>query len=144
MHATGIFMWYKTVNNTHIFSCRGRFTLFGTERRCSLFWKIHNSKNIVLRKGIYTLFKPLYYLCKIFGLPSYSYVADRLNNSVSLDYGYLNYILRVTVTWLVIFAVGLHHQIPTLRRFDSSSETLFFAWKLYNLPSYTSSIVAVV
>jgi hypothetical protein len=68
----------------------------------------YNEENFVLN-GIYTVFRPLYYLCKVFGLASYSYVADRLNKGVTNDYGNLNYIF--TVIWLIVYTVRLPVQI---------------------------------
>ena len=88
------------------------------------------------------MLKPLYYLCKVFGLASYSYVADRRNKRVTVDCGYWNYIF--TVIWLIIFTVGLPLQILTLRSDDFDTQTLFIAFKIYMISSYTSSIVAVV
>jgi len=47
-------------------------------------------KKLVFRNGIYTVLRPLYYVCKVFGLASYSYVAERRNKRVTTDYGYMN------------------------------------------------------
>jgi hypothetical protein len=99
-------------------------------------------KKLVFRNGIYTVLRPLYYLCKVFGLASYSYAADRRNKRVTPDYGYMNYFF--TVLLLVVFTVGLPVQILTLRSFISGSKTLFISFMLYFISSYTSSIVAVV
>ena len=55
------------------------------------------------------MLRPLYYLCKVFGLASYSYVADRRNKRVTADYGYLN--CKFAVIWLIIFTAGLPVQI---------------------------------
>jgi hypothetical protein len=99
--------------------------------------KIH-----VFRNGIYTVLRPLYYLCKVFGLASYIYVADRLNNRVTPDYGYLNYMF--TAIWLVVFTVGLPVHTLTLRSFVSESGTLFISIFIYYISSYTSRILAVV
>jgi O-antigen ligase len=99
-------------------------------------------KKLVFPNGIYTVLRPLYYLCKIFGLASYSYVADRRNNRVTPDYGYLNYMF--TVIWLVVLTVGVPVQIVTLRSFVSDSKTLFVALISCFISSYTSSIVAAV
>jgi len=85
--------------------------------------------------------RPLYFLWKVFGLASYSYVADRRNKRVATDYGYLNY--TFTVIWLFIFTVGLPVQILALNIFDFGSQTLFIALMLYYISSYTSAIVAV-
>ena len=91
--------------HTHIGSCRGSFTPFETERRFILFWKIHKMKKLEFRNGIYTVLRPLCYLCKIFGLESHSYVADSRNKGVTTDYGYLNYMFAVK--WLIVYTVGL-------------------------------------
>ena len=99
-------------------------------------------KKLVFRNGIYTVLRPLYYLCKLFGLASYSYEADRRNKRVTTDYGYLNYMF--TVIWLILFTVGLPVQLLTLRDDDIRSQTLFIAVMLYYISSYTGSIVAVV
>ena len=99
-------------------------------------------KKLVFRNGIYTVFRPLYYVCKIFGLASYSYVTDSRNKRVTTDYGYLNYIF--TVIWLISFSVGLSFKILTLHSYDFVSQTLFISYMLYVISSYTSGIVAVV
>ena len=99
-------------------------------------------KKLVFQNGIYTVLRPLYYLCKVFGLASYSYVVDRRNKRVTTDYGYLNYMF--TVIWLIILTVGLPVHILTLRDFGFGSQTLFIAVILFLISSYTSSIVAVV
>jgi hypothetical protein len=49
-----------------------------------------------------------------------------------------------TVVWLIVYTVGLPVQILTLRSDDFGSKTLFIALILFNISSYTSSIVAVV
>jgi hypothetical protein len=49
-----------------------------------------------------------------------------------------------TVIWLILFTVGLPVKILTLRDDDFGSQTLFIAFMLYYISSYTSSIVAVV
>ena len=88
------------------------------------------------------MLRPLYYLCKVFGLASYSYVADRRNKRVTTDYGYLNYIF--TVIWLTVYIVGLPVELLTLHSFDFGSRTLFIAFMMYIISSYTSSVVTVV
>jgi len=62
-------------------------------------------KKLVFRNGIYTELRPLCYMCKVFGLASYSYVAHRRNKRVTADYGYLN--CMFTVIWLIVYTVGL-------------------------------------
>ena len=99
-------------------------------------------KKRVFRKGIYNVLRPLYYLCNVFGLASYSYVTDRRNKSVTTDYGCLNYIF--TLTWVIILTVGLPVQILTLYRTDFDTDTMFIALKIHIISSYTSSIVAIV
>jgi len=86
--------------------------------------------------------RPLYYVCKVLGLASYSYVADRRNKRVTPHYGYWNYMF--TLIWLIILTVGLPVQILTLSSVDFDSQTLFIAYKIDRISSYTSSIVAVV
>ena len=88
------------------------------------------------------MLKPLYYLCKVFGLASYSYVADRGNKRVTTDYGYWN--CMFTVIWLIVLTVGLPVQILTLRSGYLGSTILFIVFMLYIISSYTSSVVAVV
>ena len=99
-------------------------------------------KTLVFRNGIYTVMRPLYYLCKIFGLASYSYVADRRNKRITTDYGYLNY--TFTVICLIVYTVGLPVQILTLRSDDFCSKTSFIAFILCIISPYSSSILAVV
>ena len=99
-------------------------------------------KKLVFRNGIYTVLRPLYYLCKLFGLASYSYVADSRNKRVKTDYGYLNYMF--TVIWLIVFIAGLLVKILTILRFEFESQTLFIVFIIYYISAYTSSIVAVV
>ena len=82
---------------------------------------------LVFRNGICTVLRPLYYLCKVFGLASYSYVADRRNKRVTAGYGYLN--CMFTVIWLIVYTVGLPVQILSLNRTDFDSDTLFIALK---------------
>jgi hypothetical protein len=98
-------------------------------------------KKIVFRNGSYTVLRPLYYLCKIFGLAPYSYVADRRNKGVTPDYGYLNYMF--TVIWLIVLSVGLPLEILGAERFHKISHILYIVYVLYNISSYTSSIVTV-
>jgi len=86
--------------------------------------------------------RPLYYLCKVFGLASYSYVADRRNKWVTADYGY--WICLFTVIWLIVYTVGLRLQIITPSSVVFDSQTLYIAIMVYVISSYTSSIVAVV
>jgi len=99
-------------------------------------------KKLVFRNGIYTVLRPLYYLCRIFGLASYSYVADRRNKGVTIEYGYWNFMF--TVMWLFLFTVGLRVQILSLNRYDFGSHTLFIAIIIFYISSLTSSIVVVV
>ena len=88
------------------------------------------------------MLRPLYYLYKVFGLASYSYVADRRNKSVTADYGYLN--CMFTVIWLIILAVGLHIQILKSFSVEVVAQTRFIAFLLLIITSHTSSIMAVV
>ena len=99
-------------------------------------------KKLVFRNGIYTVLRPLYYVCKVFGLASYSYVTDRRNKIVTTDYGYLNY--TFTVIWLIVYAVGLPLQIIEAYRVEAVSQVIFIAYILYIISSYTTSIMAVV
>ena len=99
-------------------------------------------KKSVLGNGIYTVLRPLYYLCKVFVLASYSYVTDRRNMTVTADYGYWNCML--TVIWLIVCTVGLPVRILTIRSDDFYSQTLLIAFMVYMISSYTSSFVAVV
>ena len=99
-------------------------------------------KKLVFRNGIYTALRPLYYLCKLFGLASYSYVADSRNKGVKTDYGYLNYMF--TVMWLIVYTVGFPVQILEIYGFNMDSQTLFFTYFLCIISSYTSSLVVVV
>jgi len=99
-------------------------------------------KKLVFRNGIYTVLRPLYYVCKVFGLASYSYVADRRKKRVTADYGYWN--CMFTVIWLIVLTVGLPVVLLTLRSDDFDSQALFIAYIVYMISSYTSSIVAVV
>ena len=112
----------------HICSCCGRVTPFGTERRCSLLWQIHKMRKLVFRNRIYTVLRPLYYLCKVFVLVSYSYVADRRKKRITTDYGYLNYMFIVTC--LIVYTTGLSVQIITLHSYDFVSQNLFIAFIL--------------
>ena len=99
-------------------------------------------KKLVFRNGIYTVLRPLYYLFKVFGLASYSYVADRRNKRVTADYGYLN--CMFTVIWLIVCTVGLLVEILTLNSTDFYSDTLLIAFKILIISSHSSSIVAIV
>ena len=99
-------------------------------------------KKLEFRNGIYTVFRPLYYVCKIFGLALYSYIADRRNKRVTTDYGHLNYMF--TVIWLIVYTVGFSVQILGAYGVDMSSQTLIFTFVLYTISSYTSTIIVVV
>jgi hypothetical protein len=66
--------------------------------------------------------RPLYYMYEVFGLASYSYVADRRNKRVTTGYGYLNYIF--TVMWLIVYTVALPVEILTVNNYDFDSQTL--------------------
>ena len=99
-------------------------------------------KKIVFRNGIYTVLTPLYYLCKVFGLASYSYVAGRRNKRVTTDYVYLNYMF--TVIWLILYTVGLPVQILVILIFDWFTQTSVITYILFTITSYTSSIIAVL
>ena len=88
------------------------------------------------------MLRPLYYLCKVFGLASYSYVADRRNKRVTTDYGYLNYMF--TAIWLIVYTVGLPVELLRLDHEDIDSQILFITFMVYIISSYTSSIVAIV
>jgi hypothetical protein len=99
-------------------------------------------KKIVFWNGIYAVFRPLYYLCKVFGLASYSYVVERGNQSLTIDYGYLNYIF--TVIWLIVYTVGMPIQILEAYSVDNVSRTSIIVYVLYIISSCTSCIVAVV
>jgi len=85
-------------------------------------------KKLVFRNGIYTVLRPLYYLCKVFGLAPYSYVADRSNKKVTADCGYWN--CMFTVIWLIVCTGGLPVRILTLSRVVFDSKTLFIAFKI--------------
>ena len=99
-------------------------------------------KKLEFRNGIYTVLRPLYYVCKVFGLASYSYVADRRNNRITTDYGNLNYIF--TVIWLIIFTVALPFQILEVCNVQMVSQLVIVAFMLYSISSYTSSIMGMV
>jgi len=49
-----------------------------------------------------------------------------------------------TVIWLIVYTIGLPVRILTLDSDDFDSQTLFIAFMVYVLSSYTSSMVAVV
>jgi hypothetical protein len=49
-----------------------------------------------------------------------------------------------TVIWLTVYTVGLRVQILIQHNDDLVSQTLFIAFMIYIILSYTSSIVAVV
>jgi len=83
-------------------------------------------KKLVFRNGIYTVFRPLYYLCKIFGLASYSYVADRRNKRVTADCGYSN--CMFTVIWLTMCTVGLPIHILEAYSVEIVSQTSFIVF----------------
>ena len=88
------------------------------------------------------MLRPLYYLCKVFGLASYSYVADRRNNRVTTEYGYLNYLS--TVVWLILYTVGLPVHTVIISVYKVFSGTSVVAFILIYISSHTSSIMAVV
>ena len=81
-------------------------------------------------------------MCKVFGLASYSYVADRRNKRITTNYGYSNYMF--TVIWLIVYIFGMAVHILELRRDDVDSKVLFFVKMLYSILLYTSSTVVVV
>jgi len=87
-------------------------------------------KKLEFRNGIYTVLRPLYYVCKVFGLASYSYVADTRNKRVKREYGYLNYIF--TVIWLIVYTVGLPVHIMEADRVDFVPHILFISYTFYN------------
>jgi hypothetical protein len=97
-------------------------------------------KKLVFQNGIYTVLRLLYYVCKVFGLASYSYVADRRNKRITADQGYLNYMF--TVLWPFIFTVGLPVHIFEAYRVVIVSQTLFVALVLFIISSHTSIITA--
>jgi len=99
-------------------------------------------KKLEFPNGIYTVLRPLYYVCKVFGLASYSYVADRRNKRITTNYGYSNYMF--TVIWLIVYIFGMAVHILELRRDDVDSKVLFFVKMLYSILLYTSSTVVVV
>ena len=99
-------------------------------------------KKIVFRNGIYTVFRPLCYVCKVFGLASYSFVADRRNKRVTADYGYWNYMF--TVIWLIVFTVGLPAHILQAYSVEVDSQTLYITFVLYVIYSYISTIMVLV
>ena len=99
-------------------------------------------KKFLFRNGIYTVLRPLYYLCKLFGLASYSYVADRRNKRVTTDYGYLNYMF--TVIWLIVYTAVLPVHILYDYSVDIVPQTIFIVFILYVIFSYTSTIIVVV
>ena len=87
----------------------------------------------VFRYGICTVLRPLYYVCKLFGLASYSYVADRRNKRVTADYGYLN--CMFTVIWLFVYFAEMPVEILTLGSAFFDSQTLFIAFMVYVISS---------
>jgi hypothetical protein len=99
-------------------------------------------KKLEFRNGIYTVLRPLYNVCNLFRLASYSYVADGRNKRVTTDNEYLNYVINVM--WLIVYNVGIPVQILTLRVDDFDSQLLFITFILYTISLCTSSIVAVV
>jgi hypothetical protein len=60
-------------------------------------------KKLVFWNGIYTALRPLYYLCKVFGVASYSYVADRRNKILTLS----NF---VTDSKYIFISFSIHQQ----------------------------------
>ena len=80
--------------------------------------------------------------CVETAVASYSYVADRRNKRVTADYGYWN--CMFTVIWLIVYIVGLPVQMLVAYSFEVVAQTLFIAFLLFIVSSYTSSIVAVV
>ena len=99
-------------------------------------------KKLVFWNGIYSLFKPLYYVCKLFGLASYSYTVDRHNKTVTTDYGYLNY--TFTVLWLITYAVALPVYLPMFKDADMGSQTLLIGYIFILVSSYASSFTTLV
>jgi hypothetical protein len=81
-------------------------------------------------------------VCKVFGIASYNYVADRRNKRVMTGCGYLNYM--ITVICLIVYRIGFSVYIMTLHICDFVSQTLFVTFILYIISSHTSSTVVVV
>ena len=88
------------------------------------------------------MLKTLYYLCEVFGLASYRYVADRRNKRVTTDYGNLN--CMFTVLWLNLYTAALPVEIMMIKSFDLFTQTLVTAYILFIISSYTSSVMTVV
>jgi len=70
-------------------------------------------------QGIYTVLKPLYFLCNVSGLVPYNYVADRRTKRANLKFGYLNYMF--TVIWLILYNAGISVQILDAYSVDMAS-----------------------
>ena len=114
---------------TNICHCRGSVTPYGKERHFSLFWHTHKIKNLVFRNGIYTVLTAVLFVW-IFGLASYSYVADRRNKRVTADYGYMT--CMFIVIWLNVYIVGLSVRILEVYSFEVVSQSSFIAFFVYN------------
>jgi len=74
-------------------------------------------------QGIYTVLRPLHFPCKVSGLVSYNYLADRRTKRANLKFGYLNYMF--IVIWLILYKAGISVQILDAYSVDMDSQTLF-------------------
>ena len=73
-------------------------------------------KNEGISKGIYTAFNPLYCVCKVLGLVTYSYVQHKSNNKVATDYRPFNVVY--SMVWFVFCVIAFPYTVCCLHNCD--------------------------
>lgn len=73
-------------------------------------------KNEGISNGIYTALKPLYFVCKVLGLVTYSFVQHKNSNKVATDYRPVNVVY--SMVWIVFCVIAFTYTVCCLHSCD--------------------------
>ena len=77
---------------------------------------LYNMKNEGISNGIYTALKPLYCVCKLLGLVTYSFVQHKNKNKVSTDYRPVNVVY--SMLWIVFCVIAFIYTVCCIHNCD--------------------------
>jgi hypothetical protein len=105
---------------------------------------LYSMKNEEISNGIYTALKPLYFVCKVLGLVTYSFVQHKNNNKVATDFRPVNVVY--SMVWIVFCVIAFTYTVCCIHNCDpqllsSKMRTAFYIY--YTILYVTCSAIFV-